>query len=488
MATSTLRKIAGLNKIGLPKTRAEFTKAFDTTDVEAMSGLQQAFEGLAEDNPEAYSLWMAASRNAGTPSDIIDNLANSLYQDTKVTGIRGKEAPVDETIESGMPTVETPEEKATLPDPPATPDKPARKASVSPSMRKYASDLGVDISTVTGTGKNGAITKANIEQAARAGEKTAAAASSAPAAPAAPAADDLSDLPVPGGMGVTQRDLDADPAEVIPGAMGLTRDDVRNYLGMGGMLGEPVDAASAPMTMRAPMQPAAPTVPGAMSADDMIALIDSMTPYSDPQPSAGTPAQMPAMDMSKLASARPLSDLLDGFNPPNNDPYGPFPINDGGGYLTEQYGPFPPPPQEEFGPSQFNEAGGFMSGEYGPPRPESVGGGSGNQPWSPFTSRADKFMEAMKLPAGALGIHYATKPADFVARNLLPVGAAAAGTAGAFQYYGGGPSAPPQEVINDLEMQSEQALQNAERGFSTFGAPPKPQMQMPQERPRGRSL
>ena len=162
MATSTLRKIDGLNRISLPKTREAFIKDFDGTDLDALAGLQQAFEGLAEDSPEAYALWQAASRSSFEPADIIENLANSLYQDSKVTGIRGKEAPVEEVMESGMPTVETPQEKATLPDPPAAPDKPARKASVSPSMRKYASTLGVDISTVTGTGKNGALSLIHI--------------------------------------------------------------------------------------------------------------------------------------------------------------------------------------------------------------------------------------------------------------------------------------------------------------------------------------
>ena len=213
------------------------------------------------------------------------------------------------------------------------------------------------------------------------------------------------------------------------------------------------------------MQPAAPTVPGAMSADDMIALIDSMTPYVDSgnAPGGGMPAAAGSpqgVDLSELiGGGTAVPTTMNQYTPPSTPQYIP-PTNVSTYDVKRPVEPMAPAPTPEADAAQL----------------------------SPFTSMSDKFLKAMGWGGMAEGAHYLTKPADLAFRNAIPLGVAGAGVYGAAQYFGGDSNTPPPEVINDLEMQSEQALKNAERGFSTFGVPPKPQMQMPQERPRGRSL
>ena len=97
---------------------------------------------------------------------------------------------------------------------PATPSVPAPKpvaaaassgnrVKASPLARRVAAELGVDLSTVTGTGPNGRIVKADLENAATGTAKPAtpaasAAASAAPSAPAsAPLSDTIPDFGIP---------------------------------------------------------------------------------------------------------------------------------------------------------------------------------------------------------------------------------------------------------------------------------------------------
>ena len=70
---------------------------------------------------------------------------------------------------------ETPVEKAA---PQAAPAKKAGRVSASPRAKKLAKDMGVDIQTVTGTGKGGRITEDDIKNAAKGGAKPAKAAAS----------------------------------------------------------------------------------------------------------------------------------------------------------------------------------------------------------------------------------------------------------------------------------------------------------------------
>ncbi|MEK7993576.1 MAG: biotin/lipoyl-containing protein, partial [Planctomycetota bacterium] len=64
----------------------------------------------------------------------------------------------------------------------AEPGKPAGRVIASPRAKKLASDLGVDLSTLTGTGPGGKITEQDVQNAA--GAKT-----PKPAAPPAPPAE-----------------------------------------------------------------------------------------------------------------------------------------------------------------------------------------------------------------------------------------------------------------------------------------------------------
>ncbi len=73
----------------------------------------------------------------------------------------------------------------------APPAAPAAQAPASPLARKRAEALGVDLSTVTGTGPGGRITKEDVEAAAGGGAPAAAPAAAAAPAPAASREDEV---------------------------------------------------------------------------------------------------------------------------------------------------------------------------------------------------------------------------------------------------------------------------------------------------------
>ncbi len=83
-------------------------------------------------------------------------------------------APVEETPERPAPAVMTPEEKAQLLEappegaPPRKVEAPQEGVVLSPLVRKLASERGVDLSQVTGTGSGGRITKQDVMKAAEA--------------------------------------------------------------------------------------------------------------------------------------------------------------------------------------------------------------------------------------------------------------------------------------------------------------------------------
>jgi pyruvate dehydrogenase E2 component (dihydrolipoamide acetyltransferase) len=77
------------------------------------------------------------------------------------------------------------------------PVAPALRKAASPAARKRAHELDVDIESITGTGPHGAVTIADVEQAARAAAPAPAAVPPAPAAPppaAAPPADRYAEM------------------------------------------------------------------------------------------------------------------------------------------------------------------------------------------------------------------------------------------------------------------------------------------------------
>ena len=67
--------------------------------------------------------------------------------------------------------------------------------AASPAARKAASELGVELAQVRGSGRDGRITKEDVEKAATAPAPAPAQATAAPAAPAAPASETLQRLP-----------------------------------------------------------------------------------------------------------------------------------------------------------------------------------------------------------------------------------------------------------------------------------------------------
>ena len=101
------------------------------------------------------------------------------------------EAPKAEAPKAEAPKAEAPKAEAPKAEQAAEPAKPAPSAGgsyLTPLVRKLASEKGVDISTVTGTGVGGRIRKEDVlEAAAKAEEAAKAAAAPAQAAPAAPA-------------------------------------------------------------------------------------------------------------------------------------------------------------------------------------------------------------------------------------------------------------------------------------------------------------
>jgi hypothetical protein len=415
-----------------------------------------------------------------------------------------------QSLADALYPAEVPESRLpeTDPSPDALAEVPAEKAqaggakqrvSISPAARKYASEKGVDLATVTGSGKNGAITKGDIDKAMGGNQAGEQGAQAAAPAPSAAAADDMSGMPLPGMLGMTQADVDAleDP---IPGAMGLTRGQVADYLDQirGDMsLGDNNDAATPP-----------PTQPPAMDMSRLAGAAPQM-PMPTPQPSA--------MDMSRLAAAAQQSpqspdsltadqmlaaltgydpnapmqrtdvtkiDMRDLFGDPNinaqggfgSDPYGPelpegFGINPQGGVGSLAYGPDLPPA------SNINADGGVGSDPYGPTPPKQ----GDKAPWSPITSRADRFLEAMGLGGMAGGMHVLTKPADFALRQspwLAPLAGAAA-----YKYAtreGGGPT---DQDIQEIDQRRNEAQRMFEREFGADPGQPAPQYKKPQPPP-----
>ena len=67
--------------------------------------------------------------------------------------------------------------------------------AASPAARKAASELGVELAQVRGSGRDGRITKEDVEKAAAAPASAPAQAAAAPSAPAAPASEGLQRLP-----------------------------------------------------------------------------------------------------------------------------------------------------------------------------------------------------------------------------------------------------------------------------------------------------
>jgi hypothetical protein len=453
MSQKTIQTI--LRNANLPKDRAAFIDAYDG-DMTNIAGLVQDLGSIGDENPDVKAFLDAAMRDSSDPSTLVASLADSLYPQKSV-GIRGKDSNVETKTESRVP--ENDPGKDTLPNPPADKtEKPARKPSVSPGIRKYAQEKGVDLSTVTGSGTNGTIKKSDIDsmvvtnQSADQMNARAAAMENARKPQAAPAADDMSDLPIPGAFGTTQADLNAN-AEPIPGAMGLTRNDVADYLDevrtrmpMGsntetGPAPTPMDMDRLSQAAAPSVQPASPPAPppvdNSLSANDMDALIGQF--YTAPQPQAqaaltgliddtNAPSAMDMSRLSQVASPVPQPSAMD--------------MN-----RLSQSAPTSTTPK---------------SGDGNPP--------DDKQPWSPVTSRADAFWKSMGMGAGAFGSNWLTKPADFALNNAIPIGIGAA-AAGGIAAARSGPSGPSPEQMQQMEQRRDEARNRFQKQFGTFDEP-----------------
>jgi pyruvate dehydrogenase E2 component (dihydrolipoamide acetyltransferase) len=116
--------------------------------------------------PVGAPLMVLGERNEQVPMSFVEAL----------TGGVGLAAGTDATPAAQMPTTITP---PAAPEPVA-PGKPAGKIMISPRAKKMAEDLGVDPTTVKGTGPAGKITEADIRAAAEAKPAKAAAAAPPP--------------------------------------------------------------------------------------------------------------------------------------------------------------------------------------------------------------------------------------------------------------------------------------------------------------------
>ncbi len=162
--------------------------------------------------------------------------------------------------------------------PPAAPHRPepppeqTADLHATPPVRRLAHELGVDLAAVRGTGKHGAITRADVEAARSSATQVA----SAPAAPAAPAPP--SPTPPEAASGrvrssprarLLAADLGLDPAAITgtgPGGA-VTVDDVRR-----------ADAArAAPSDDSTPSEASAPTPPAGADAPDAASAPSSRT-------------------------------------------------------------------------------------------------------------------------------------------------------------------------------------------------------------------
>lgn len=478
-----------LKSLGLPSTRAKFLAEFDG-DTNAMAGLQQAFESIAEKNPEAYALWEAAARDATGMEDLVPGLADLLYGAGKPepVGVRGKVDTPPERIEGNMPTVESAGDKAALPEPPKNAEAPKARVTISPAARAHAAKLGVDLAQVKGTGKNGAVTKADIDAFKSGGAeapKPAGAAPQAAAAAATPASKPAAqpeppdpNEPLPGMMGITQADIDGnDSYEPVPGTYGLlTRGDVAQYLDPYGALNEPQPMPEPPKSamdmsrLSAGNLPPLPP-PGPAPVMDMSRL--NAANFPPPSPAPQPAPRQSAMDMSRLNSANfpppavDIGDLDTSWMQPRTDP---TKLD-----LTDLFGP---------GDGKSSVGGGEPTQPTAPPK---------KPPFQPVTSMSDAFFRAMGSQSNlGDGMHYVTKPVDFALKYAAP--AAAAGALGYGGYQGvralvnsmapAEPNVSPytEEDMRMLEQKTDAARAAFEQAFGEMGSPERPG-RMPAKQP-----
>ncbi|MCM3214885.1 dihydrolipoamide acetyltransferase family protein [Niallia taxi] len=121
--------------------------------------------------------------------DILITFDAPGYEDIQFKGDHGHDAPKEEakteaqvqgTAEAGDAVAKEP-----VQTPAAAEVDPSRRIIAMPSVRKFARDKGVDIRTVSGTGKNGRISKEDIEAFLNGGAAAPAATEAAEATPAA---------------------------------------------------------------------------------------------------------------------------------------------------------------------------------------------------------------------------------------------------------------------------------------------------------------
>lgn len=120
----------------------------------------------------------------GVLSEIRKPAGETIFEGDVLGVVDAAAAPVDAQSPRAPEPEKTPQSKTSAPSKPAATANPTTKdGNLSPAARRVASESGVDTSTVTGTGRNGRITKADVLQAVEAK-----AADSGPAAPPPPTA------------------------------------------------------------------------------------------------------------------------------------------------------------------------------------------------------------------------------------------------------------------------------------------------------------
>jgi len=146
------------------------------------------------------------SPRAGTVQELVVKVGDRVSQGDVILTLAGSEAaPAAPAPREVLPAAAP----AALPESvsgaagaagPRVDDAAFKRAHASPSVRRIARELGVDLTRVTGTGREGRVTKADVE--GQASGRAPAAAPAAPLAPAPSAAAPAAKAPAEGGMGI----------------------------------------------------------------------------------------------------------------------------------------------------------------------------------------------------------------------------------------------------------------------------------------------
>ena len=170
--------------------------------------LKQVGEAVAADEPiveletDKVTLEVPAPVN-GVVTDQVAAEGATVEVDAILALMEEGAAPAAAPATPEAPKAEAPKAEAPKPAAPAPAPAPApaaasgAAASLSPAVRRLVTENNLDVAKIKGTGKDGRLTKADIQQAIAAGTAKMGASASAPASAPAPRKDDVREQRVP---------------------------------------------------------------------------------------------------------------------------------------------------------------------------------------------------------------------------------------------------------------------------------------------------